>query len=53
MMLNHSRTIPPGLSWLIKGYVESVPRESLENTLTYIRAGSRKSVVAEIPGGKQ
>jgi hypothetical protein len=48
-----SRAIPPGLSWLIKGYVESVPRESLENTLTSIRDGSRKSVVAEFPGEKQ
>jgi len=34
-----SRSIPFGLSWLIKGYVESIPRESLENTLTSIRDG--------------
>ena len=34
-----SRSIPFGLSWLIKGYVESIPRESLENTLTSIRNG--------------
>ena len=38
-----SRTIPFGLSWLIKGYVESIPRESLENTLTSIRDGIAKS----------
>ena len=34
-----SRGIPFGLGWLIRGYVESVPRESLENTLTSIRNG--------------
>ena len=34
-----SRAIPFGLGWLIKGYVESIPRESLENTLTSIRDG--------------
>ncbi len=34
-----SRRIPRGFEWLIKGYVESVPRESLENTLTSIREG--------------
>lgn len=34
-----SRGIPTGLGWLIKGYVESVPRESLEATLTSIRKG--------------
>ena len=28
-----SRDIPTGLGWLIKGFVESVPRESLEFTL--------------------
>jgi hypothetical protein len=28
-----SRDIPPGLGWLIKGFVESVPRESLMFTL--------------------
>jgi len=36
-----SRSIPFGLGWLIKGYVESIPRESLENTLTSIRDGVR------------
>ena len=34
-----SRSIPFGLGWLIKGYVESIPRESLESTLTSIRDG--------------
>ncbi len=34
-----SRSIPAGLQWLIKGYLESVPRESLTNTLTSIREG--------------
>lgn len=38
-----SRSIPFGLSWLIKGYVESIPRESLENTLTSIRDGIRQA----------
>ncbi|MBI4464761.1 MAG: hypothetical protein HY647_08675 [Acidobacteria bacterium] len=38
-----SRGIPFGLNLLIRGYVESVPRESLENTLTSIRGGMRKT----------
>ena len=44
-----SRRIPRGLEWLIKGYVESVPRESLENTLTSIRDGFRGRVKASAP----
>jgi hypothetical protein len=36
-----SRQIPFGLGWLIGGYVESIPRESLESTLTGIRDGVR------------
>jgi len=32
-----SRSIPFGLGWLIKGFVESLPQESLESTLTGIR----------------
>jgi len=39
-----SRSIPFGLGWLIKGYVESIPRESLENTLTSIRNGMGKGL---------
>ncbi len=34
-----SRAIPSGLAWAIKGFVESVPEESLANTLTSIRKG--------------
>lgn len=34
-----SRSIPYGLGWLIREYVESVPRESLESVLTSIRDG--------------
>lgn len=34
-----SRGIPYGLGWLIADYVESIPRESLESTLTSIRNG--------------
>ena len=34
-----SRGIPAGLAWAIKGFVESVPEESLVNTLTSIRKG--------------
>lgn len=41
-----SRSIPFGLGWLVKGYVESVPRESLENTLTSLREGSKKTIRA-------
>ena len=40
-----SRSIPFGLSWLIKGYVESIPRESLESTLTSIRDGIKMQQV--------
>ena len=39
-----SRGIPFMLGWLIKGYVESVPRESLQNTLTSIREGINNTV---------
>ena len=45
--LSLSRDIPFGLGWLINGYVESVPRESLENTLTSIREGFQKARTAE------
>ena len=38
-----SRAIPFGFGWLVKGYVESIPRESLENTLTSIRDGIHTS----------
>jgi len=34
-----SRAIPTGLTWAIKGFVESVPEESLVNTLSSIRKG--------------
>ena len=37
-----SRSIPFGFGWIIGSYVESVPRESLENTLTSIRDGVKK-----------
>ena len=36
-----SRSIPAGFGWLIRGYAESVPRESLQNTLNSIREGVR------------
>jgi hypothetical protein len=39
-----SRSIPFALGWLIKGYVESIPRESLEGTLTSIRNGMGKGL---------
>jgi len=41
-----SRSIPFGFGWLIRGFVESVPRESLENTLTSLRDGVRKQQAA-------
>jgi len=37
-----SRSIPFGLGFLIKRFVESVPQESLENTLGSIRSGVTK-----------
>jgi len=36
-----SRGIPTGLGWLVRGYVESIPRESLVNTLTSLSKGAR------------
>lgn len=38
-----SRDIPTGLAWLVRGYVESIPRESLVNTLSSFGAGARKN----------
>ena len=35
-----TRDIPPGLSWLVKGYVTSASRESLEHTLKSTRSGA-------------
>ncbi|SRR5579871_298628 len=37
--LSLSRPIPTGFAWAVQGFVESVPKESLENTLTSIRKG--------------
>jgi hypothetical protein len=42
-----SRGIPFGFGWMIRSYVESVPRESLENTLTSIRAGVSDGTAAK------
>jgi hypothetical protein len=33
-----SRGVPPGVGWLVKQYVNSVPKESLENTLVPFRS---------------
>ena len=40
--LSLSRSIPFGLGWMIKGFVESLPQESLESTLVSIRDGVHK-----------
>lgn len=37
-----SRSVPFGLGWLIDRYVESIPRESLRDTLIQIREGVRR-----------
>jgi len=37
-----SRSIPFGFGWLIKGFIESVPRESLESTLVSTRDGIKR-----------
>jgi hypothetical protein len=34
-----SRAIPTGVGWIIKPYITSVPRKSLEDTLSYTRSG--------------
>jgi hypothetical protein len=44
-----SRAIPRGLEWLIGGYVESVPKESLEKTLRSIREGFHGRTKASLP----
>ncbi|MFQ5817462.1 MAG: hypothetical protein ACE5H2_05840 [Terriglobia bacterium] len=44
-----SRAMPLGLGWLIKSFVESVPRESLQNTLVSIREGINKKVGSGVP----
>ena len=41
--LSLSRSIPFGLEWLIGKYLDSVPRESLEDTLNTIRKGVTES----------
>lgn len=33
-----SRDVPPGLGWLLKGFLESFPRESMKNTLRGTKA---------------
>ena len=38
-----SRDIPAGLGWLIGGFVASVPRDSLDFTLTALRSGLARS----------
>ena len=42
--LSLSRSIPLGMGWLIGPYIDSVPRESMENTLNSIRSGIARSV---------
>jgi hypothetical protein len=37
-----SRSIPPGLGWILRPYVESVPRESMEFTLRSARNAIQK-----------
>ncbi len=39
-----SRSIPPGLGWALRPYVESVPRESLEFTLRSARNAIQKKL---------
>jgi len=48
--LSLSRSIPGAIAWLIRSYVESVPRESLENTLLQMSAGVRGAPTK--PAGK-
>lgn len=44
-----SRSFPFMLSWFLKGYLESVPRESMQNTLTSIRDGIKKPIRSSVP----
>ncbi len=43
--ISMSRGIPFGVGWMIRGLVESLPRESLLNTLTSLRDGVRRSQI--------
>jgi hypothetical protein len=44
--LSLSRGIPAAVKWLVAGYVNSVPRESLQSTLTSIRDGVTETAIA-------
>ncbi len=44
--LSLSRGIPAAVKWLVAGYVNSVPRESLQSTLTSIRDGVTEPTTA-------
>ncbi len=37
-----SRDVPPGLGWMLKGFLESFPKESMMNTLLGTRAAVQK-----------
>jgi hypothetical protein len=41
-----TRSIPPGLGWMVRPFVESIPRESLEFTLRSAARALRKEPVA-------
>jgi hypothetical protein len=41
-----SRSIPPGLGWMVRPFVESIPRESLEFTLRSAAGALRKEPIA-------
>ena len=41
-----TRSIPPGLGWMVRPFVESIPRESLEFTLRSAAGALRKEPVA-------
>jgi hypothetical protein len=42
-----TRDIPTGLGWLIKPFVTSIPRESLQNTMTSTRSAVLKKIGAK------
>lgn len=45
-VISLSRGIPYGLGWMVSPFVESIPRESLEATLTTLREAIRQSAAS-------
>ena len=45
-----SRSVPPGLGWMLKGFLESLPKESMKNTLLGTKAAIENLKIAAARG---